>query len=351
MNPASRSENKSKKGPTGKKSDANKANPDQTRPATPPPISAEPAATNDTHKSAADPSTDTNILSLTEDPSVADAVVDSLPTPALEPERTSNSLSSPSESDNSQTPFAWGDEPLNSVEANEQTPEEPIALDAIAPSSMYGSWGPVESSGWGSGDLGATGAWGVETLVVPTNKAKSGAKGKGKQKETNQTMPVNDSWHDNANDFIAEPDSVSATAEGSQIVEPQPTPMPQGVPEEEIPDWLLGGEEDPYAALGMSRPTTPKPSTSNSKLPPPPPPPPHRPRISEMNGANFPPPKPDSNRQPPKTSVASGPTIRPRRTAWTIVSSGEQSTPKDQGGGKQSNRRHYNRKQNGKGSK
>ncbi|QRV84107.1 polyadenylated RNA-binding protein NAB2 [Ceratobasidium sp. AG-Ba] len=358
--------NKSKKAPAGTKPNVDKGKKGQKErvASSPQPASnqstvlCQPEPTEVAHAPASEPLADAATPNA-DQPSVVDAIVDSLPTPALEPEDASNSLSSLSESENPATPFAWGDEPLAKANSDEQTPGEPPALDTIAPSSMYGSWGPVETSGWGAEELPthSTSPW---ESIAQTSQKNQNAKGKGKQKEPvqqkepdqHQAVGDLDEWAENH----AKTDSSWATesiVESSQPSELEPAPTPQGVPEDEIPDWMLP-EDDPYAVLGLSRPTTPKPAAPTSR----PQSTSNRPRISEMNGANFPPPTPDSNRQAPKTSVASGPTIRPRRTAWTIRSSGEssttQATPEEssKGSGKQS-KKYYgpNKKPNAKASK
>ncbi|KAG8705404.1 hypothetical protein FRC09_002977, partial [Ceratobasidium sp. 395] len=304
----------------------------------------------------AESSTDPSAFDSNIEPPIADLVVDSLNTPSLEPASTPTRSSSLSEAESLSTPFAWGDEPLNDAGNVDPPTEGQVDLDSFAPSSMYTSWAPIEVSDWGpipTDPVGPTSVAGAtdhasQTDQVQHTNAKPSAKAKGKRKETRQEEPraVPPTRSESEPTVGAGPSAVSTDAvkrPPAQHSKSEPPPVPEGVPEDQIPDWLLGNEEDSYAALGLSRPaspnpgSTPKPSLPRPRL--------DHPRLSQMPGESFPAIPPLAGYQPPKTSVASGPTIQPvRRAGWSIISTGEgstspepQSTPKRGGRGAKKN--------------
>lgn len=95
-----------------------------------------------------------------------------------------------------------------------------------------------------------------------------------------------------------------------------------GVPEEDIPDWLLGAGEDPHATLGLSRAPTPEPPSPVNVRPEP-----SRPKLQKIPGESFPALIPPPVHEPAATSVANGPVIRPKRMGWTVLP--EASAPTD----------------------
>jgi len=285
---------------------------------------------DDAHDAVAEPPADVNILDSVSEPNNEDIIVDSLDTPLLEQATTPTRSSSRSEPESLPEPFSWGDEPLNDPSYFDPPTEDLTSLDTAAPSAMYTSWAPVEDSGWGPITVDSAGdANGADETIPPVSQTdrehvggQPSAKAKGKRKETGQgkaaaasqakdrRKPTNEAGPSTA--------SANTTPQPPEPVIPEPSPAPQGVPEEQIPDWLLGTGEDSYTALGLSRPATPEPvSTLN---PSPPKPGLNRPRLSQMGGESFPALTPVRAYQRPATSVASGPVIQPaRRTGWKII--------------------------------
>ncbi|KAG9121118.1 hypothetical protein FRC07_003057 [Ceratobasidium sp. 392] len=335
---------------------------------------------NDVSVVSANPSANSNAPDCAVQPSIDDLVVDSLSTPSLELPVTPTRSSGLSEPESTPPPFAWGNEPLDDDTSHTDPPAEgPTDLDSFAPSSMYTSWAPVEVSDWrpiavnpvSNVDNSASATpWANQISQAEPTVAKPSTKAKGKRKEAGQGLPTAVSQIEAENGSTNETGSSTATTTNApsdstaQTVKAEPAPVPQGVPEDEIPDWLLGKGEDSFAALGFSRPVTPEPASAPSPLPSKPGP--SHPRLSQMPGESFPAIKPLSNYQPPKTSVASGPIIQPtnrsttqpatRGAGWKIISTGEALTaPRPQTepsrGNGQGAKKYYSPKKGGKASK
>ncbi|KAG9104518.1 hypothetical protein FRC06_001604 [Ceratobasidium sp. 370] len=302
---------------------------------------------DDAHDAVTEPSAnDASIADPVIEPDTDDIIVDSLSTPPLEPATTPTHSPSLSELESPSTPFAWGDEPLNDSSYIDPPAEDPADLDTAAPSAMYTSWAPVEVSDWGD-SFGNANAW--DDTIPPVSQAdhehggQPSAKAKGKRKDTGQgkAAAVSQAKDKRKPTNEAGPSTASTSAVPHPPAEPaisEPSPVPQGLPEEQIPDWLLGKGEDSYAVLGLSRPATPEPATTPK--PSPPKPGLNRPRLSQMPGESFPALKPTPAYRPPATSVASGPLIQPvRGKGWKIVPIDAPSTPAPSNGSGQSKRR------------
>ncbi|KDN43863.1 hypothetical protein RSAG8_05856, partial [Rhizoctonia solani AG-8 WAC10335] len=143
--------------------------------------------------------------------------------------------------------------------------DESLNLDQSAPSDLYSSWGVA----------GATATdWGLdptefpEPAPTPENKTSGKkSKSKGKQKETSQNGTAGHGTPSNSSNFAAQSETSTPPVNGSNEPEPTPKPTPdppQGVPQDQIPDWLLGADEDAHAALGIPRSVSPIPGASSA---------------------------------------------------------------------------------------
>ncbi|KAF8608266.1 hypothetical protein BDV93DRAFT_246072 [Ceratobasidium sp. AG-I] len=230
--------------------------------------------------------------------------------------------------------------------------EEPAAVDDANPkttsNSDYNTWAPKEDYSWGdppsepedngaklkkkggststARDNGRTGGF--------ENKPSAKAKGKGKENPQGQTasgsQPKNKSGGQSKSNpstasshlstSVATGSSTPTTSLADSTIEPPLSvlpvlqPPPPGVPEEDIPDWLLGAGEDPHETLGFSRAPTPEPPS-----PAPVKPVPSRSKLQNMPGESFPALRPPPVHEPAATSVASDTVIRPKRRGWTIL--------------------------------
>ncbi|CAE6414727.1 unnamed protein product [Rhizoctonia solani] len=168
-----------------------------------------------------------------------------------------------------------------------------VNLDQSAPSDLYSSWGVA---GTGASDWGLDPTEFPDPTPPPENKTTGKkSKSKGKQKETSQTGAANRDTRSNSSNFAAQSETSTPPANYSNEPEPEPEPTPkptpippQGVPQDQIPDWLLGGDEDAHAALGIPRTVSPSPGASPAppRLAPTNPAP--RPPLSKLAGENFP---------------------------------------------------------------
>ncbi|CAE6444226.1 unnamed protein product [Rhizoctonia solani] len=290
-------------------------------------------------------------------------------TPPLEP----SGISPTSEPEAPTTPKAlWSDEPnidvvyypdppSNLDESQSSAPEdkdmdpakdqhteyvnESLSLDQSAPSDLYSSWGVVGPS---------ASDWGLDPNEFPdpaptfdnkTSGTKS--KAKGKQKESFQTSTTGRNTSSRSSNPAAQTEtSTPFTNEPEPEPEPAPEPVlpdpPQGVPEDQIPDWLLGGDEDPHAALGIPRPVSLNPEASSAppRLAPTNPAP--RPPLSKLAGENFPSLSgiiAASKASQSKDDAPARPAFSPRPVGWKITrpSDASSSTSSKSGKGGKSN--------------
>ncbi|CAE6439567.1 unnamed protein product [Rhizoctonia solani] len=272
---------------------------------------------------------------------------DEMDTPSLE----SFGPSSSSEPEAPGTPKAlWSDEPNIDVAYYPDPPpgldkdmgptedhsatkpvDESVDLDQSAPSELYTSWG---ATGPSASDWGLDPNEYPDPTPPPENKTSGKkSKSKGKQKENFQTgngrgTPTSQPSNHAAQSGTSTP-FVDESNEAEQAPEPIPDP-PQGVPQEEIPDWLLGVDEDAHTALGIPRAQSPKPESlapprlASTKPPP-------RPPLSKLAGENFPTlggalPIPKSSQSKDDTSSKSTPTFSPRPVGWKIIRASDESS-------------------------
>ncbi|KAG9077478.1 hypothetical protein FRC06_008892 [Ceratobasidium sp. 370] len=297
---------------------------------------------------------------------ITDIFVDLLSMPPGEPTTRPIRWSSLPEPESLSAPFAWGDEPLSDAYYMDSPTKDLTGLDATAPSSMYTSWAAVEVPDWGPINMGSVGdsngADGAISLVHQTDQAKHvggqpGAKAKGNRKEAGQrkaiAAPQTGNEHNSTNEAGLSTSGTSTTSHPpAKSTKLEPSPLSQGVPDEQIPDWLLGKGEDSYAVLGLSRPVTPE-SLSVPNLPPPKPGL-NRPRLSQTPRKSIPVLKPPPSDRPPATSVASRPATQPvRGPGWKIISSEAPATSAPSKSIGQPTKKKYSskRKQVGKSSK
>ncbi|KAG8705709.1 hypothetical protein FRC08_001503 [Ceratobasidium sp. 394] len=236
------------------------------------------------------------------------------------------------------TPFSWGDEPLDNTTYMDPPTKVLTNLDATAPSSIYTSWAAVEAPGWGpttaSSASDGNSAGDVESLVGQANQGEQIGgqpvlEPKGEWERTDQDNAAVDlrTKHNPTND-ASPPTASTHTPSGPQAecIKSEPSPVSQGLPEEQIPDWLLGDGEDSYAMLRLSRPATPEPISTLDPLSPKPGL--RRPRIDQSTRESIPVLKASLNSQPRVPKIASRPVTQSAgRTGWKIVLSEPSTAP------------------------
>ncbi|KAG9079782.1 hypothetical protein FS749_008246 [Ceratobasidium sp. UAMH 11750] len=262
------------------------------------------------------------------------------------------------------TPFSWGDEPLDDMTYMDPPTKVLTDLDATAPSSIYTSWAAVEAPGWGpitvSSASDGNSAGDVESLVGQVNQGEQICdqpvlEPKGKWERTDQENDAADlqtrDEHNPTNN--ASPPTASTHTPSSpqaECIKSEPSPVSQGLPEGQIPDWLLGDGEDSYAMLRLSRPATPEPISTPDPLSPNPGL--SRPRINQTIWESIPVLKPSLSSQPRVSKVASRPVTQSAgRTGWKIVPSEPSTTPTLSKGIERSGKKCRSKKQAGKLSK
>ncbi|KAJ1306176.1 hypothetical protein OPQ81_010886 [Rhizoctonia solani] len=237
---------------------------------------------------------------------------DEMNTPTLDPAGPSSS----SEPEAPSTPKAsWSDEPNIDVvyfpdpppgleESQSSVPEgkdmntsgaQPIATPVnesidLAPSELYSTWGVTGTT---ASDWGLDPTEFLDTIPTDNKTSSKKLKSKGKQKETFSTGTKRQDTTTNSSSNLAA-QSGTRTPFTIEPNEPEPAPKPappeppQAVPHDQIPDWLLGADEDAHAALGIPRAASPKPEASSAppRLAPTNPAP--RPPLSKLAGENFP---------------------------------------------------------------
>ncbi|CAE6469249.1 unnamed protein product [Rhizoctonia solani] len=267
------------------------------------------------------------------------------PLPASEPEAPGTPKASWADEPNIDVVY-YPDPPLN-LDENQQTipedknadirgdqPIESFDLDQFAPSDLYSSWGVTAPS---------ASDWGMDPNEypdpTPPNKK---SKSKGKQKDSSQGSNASRSTNGSSKSAAQSETRLSSTNKSNEAERtPQPTPVepPQGVPQDEIPDWLLGVDEDAHATLGIPRAPSPNPEVASAppRLAPTNPPP--RPPLSKLAGENFPvlngfvpPPRPLT-----KDDTPSQPTFTPRPVGWKITRTSDASSSRSGKSGKGKN--------------
>ncbi|CCO29287.1 putative transporter C417,10 [Rhizoctonia solani AG-1 IB] len=202
---------------------------------------------------------------------------------------------------------------------------ESLNLDQYAPSDLYSSWGVAAPS---------ASDWGMDPNEypdpAPTNKQ---SKSKGKQKDASRTSSVAGKSASGSSKSAARSETrLSSTSKNSEVERtPQATPVepPQGVPQDEIPDWLLGVDEDPHTALGIPRAVSPSPEDSSAPSKLAPTNPPSRPPLSKLAGENFPRLNgfvPPARPLQPKDDASAQPTFTPRPVGWKITRTSDTSS-------------------------
>ncbi|CAE6341464.1 unnamed protein product [Rhizoctonia solani] len=217
----------------------------------------------------------------------------------------------------------------------EDKPTQSLDLDQFAPSDLYSSWGvaPPSASDWGMDPSE------YPDPAPPVKKQKF----KGKQKASSQSNSTRNSASGSSNSAAQSETKLPSKNEPSEVERtPQATPVepPQGVPQEEIPDWLLGVDEDAHAALGIPRVASPSPETSSAppRLAPTNPAP--RPPLSKLAGENFPPLNgfvPPVRLLQPKDRTPAQPTFTPRPVGWKITRTSDASSSRSGKSGKSKN--------------
>ncbi|KAF8756394.1 MFS general substrate transporter [Rhizoctonia solani] len=252
------------------------------------------------------------------------------PLPASEPEAPGTPKASWADEPNIDVVY-YPDPPLN-LDENQQTipedkntdirgdqPIESFDLDQFAPSDLYSSWGSPHL-------LPPTGAWIQTNILTQPHRTRNRSLKASRRTVLKVAMVTSRSTNGSSKSAAQSETRLSSTNKSNEAERtPQPTPVepPQGVPQDEIPDWLLGVDEDAHAT----------PSSTSSHQPSP------RPPLSKLAGENFPvlngfvpPPRPLT-----KDDTPSQPTFTPRPVGWKITRTSDASSSRSGKSGKGKN--------------